>query len=435
MIMVQQSYYKIQGKEINLSLVKYNKDFAQIIDANVINKNILSLYSSINNVITNNWKIVWDLCLLFYFFGNDHLPSSIDIGPELGMEYFLKLHHNVLKKDNIVTIKKSNIKIDINNLLLVLDEMAKKQEQNQCKIILQRYFKISNNLINLFIDKLNLSWNRLLEFLKIYSEKENIESRLLEFGFNQEQIKLINLSENLFIENLDFDDELYNGLILYNKPINVSKDHYQDLYNYITEKTVIDTTNKYSSLNMYDFKDLNEHLSIINNSNYDEQMIYDYLKKLFHLSTSMFGNISEYHTNNITVYSYNYVPSISDIVKWIRKYNIDNEPVKNWIKDINSDNLNTENYFNHMNHYFIITPYIHKFLNITNLSMDNINYNNEQIINIINEFEPIDNLWFNDKQLFSYRKLEPKLFLIKWFETINRLKDKNNSVNNEIIQI
>ena len=433
--MVQQSYYKIQGKEINLSLVKYNKDFAQIIDANVINKNILSLYSSINNVITNNWKIVWDLCLLFYFFGNDHLPSSIDIGPELGMEYFLKLHHNVLKKDNIVTIKKSNIKIDINNLLLVLDEMAKKQEQNQCKIILQRYFKISNNLINLFIDKLNLSWNRLLEFLKIYSEKENIESRLLEFGFNQEQIKLINLSENLFIENLDFDDELYNGLILYNKPINVSKDHYQDLYNYITEKTVIDTTNKYSSLNMYDFKDLNEHLSIINNSNYDEQMIYDYLKKLFHLSTSMFGNISEYHTNNITVYSYNYVPSISDIVKWIRKYNIDNEPVKNWIKDINSDNLNTENYFNHMNHYFIITPYIHKFLNITNLSMDNINYNNEQIINIINEFEPIDNLWFNDKQLFSYRKLEPKLFLIKWFETINRLKDKNNSVNNEIIQI
>ena len=46
--------------------------------------------------------------------------------------------------------------------------------------------------------------------------------------------------ENLkFIEdNLDYYEEEYNGLILYTKPYNVSDDIYQDLYDFITDKSI-----------------------------------------------------------------------------------------------------------------------------------------------------------------------------------------------------
>ncbi len=94
-ILIQQSYYKIINKDINLTVVKYLKNFnligyAQVIEANLLIKNILELYNSTNNIKTNNFKIIWDLCLIFYLFGNDHLPSSVEIGPELGLDFFIK---------------------------------------------------------------------------------------------------------------------------------------------------------------------------------------------------------------------------------------------------------------------------------------------------------------------------------------------------------
>jgi hypothetical protein len=68
MILVQQTYYKIISKDINLSVIKYIKSntkcenlLVQIIDANIIIKNILESYNSLNNIKTVNYKIIWDI--------------------------------------------------------------------------------------------------------------------------------------------------------------------------------------------------------------------------------------------------------------------------------------------------------------------------------------------------------------------------------------
>ena len=146
--MIQQAYYKIINKNINLSLIRYikkiNNDYIQIIDANKLINNILESYNKVNNIKTNNYKIIWDLCYLFYFFGNDHLPSSIEIGPELGLDFFLKTHYKALNNNNIINLKKTYININLENLKLLLITINETNEINKTRIILYRYFKITH---------------------------------------------------------------------------------------------------------------------------------------------------------------------------------------------------------------------------------------------------------------------------------------------------
>ena len=139
-ILVQQTYYKIINKDINFTLVKYiknysnikqvnNSGYAQVLESNLIIKNILELYNNLNGIKTNNYKIIWDLCLIFYLFGNDHLPSSIEIGPELGFEFFIKKHYQSLNNSNIINIKKSHVILDLSNLKCYLEKI---NETNIC---------------------------------------------------------------------------------------------------------------------------------------------------------------------------------------------------------------------------------------------------------------------------------------------------------------
>jgi hypothetical protein len=165
-ILVQQTYYKIVNKDINFTVIKYIKNanqkqsnnlgYAQVLESNLIIKNILDLYNNLNGIKTNNYKIVWDLCLIFYLFGNDHLPSSVEIGPELGLDFFIKKHFQALNKTNIINLKKSYLTLDLSNFKLYLEKINETNKQNTTKIILQRFFKININLVNLFVDKLNL---------------------------------------------------------------------------------------------------------------------------------------------------------------------------------------------------------------------------------------------------------------------------------------
>ena len=112
-ILVQQTYYKIMNKDINLSIIKYAGnspyEYVQLFEANIIIKKLLELYNTVNNIKTNNYKIIWDICLIFLLFGNDHLPASVEIGPEHNMEYFLKKHYQALNKTNIINLKKVHI--------------------------------------------------------------------------------------------------------------------------------------------------------------------------------------------------------------------------------------------------------------------------------------------------------------------------------------
>jgi hypothetical protein len=381
-ILVQQVYYKIINREINLIILKYlknmNNGYVQIIIANNLIKNIIELYNNTNNINTNNYKIIWDLCLLFLLFGNDHLPNILEIGPELGIEYFLKIHWKALNNNNIISIKKKKILMDTNNLLLILNELNIDKEKNITKIILYRYFKINHSFINLITEDLELNFNKLLELLNDYyiynifhlskEEFDNIDEDDIRKKYNYDEIKnnytidtikdIFKLSENkteilfkslnIIQECLDYYEYEYNGLIIYNKLLNITENKYDDIYNIIIDKS-INKLNKSNPI-YYDYIDLETYLKYIDNKNKNE---YEYLKKLYHICITQFGNMSNYISNNITYYSYINAPSIEDLIKFI---NNNNDIILKWNNDIKDENI--DNYINIENHYLLISPYV-----------------------------------------------------------------------------
>ena len=253
-ILVQQVYYNLINKDITFTVVKYLKNYnnvgyAQILDASLIINNLMSY----NSFIKNNIKIIWDLCFIFYLFGNDNLPSSLEIGPELGFDYFLSIHNSVLSNMTIIDIINDKITVDYNNLLLILKKFNEDKKKNITRIILQRYFKINLQLINLFIDDLKLDFYEILEALKyfIYYQRTKLSDEEYEELDEDDLRKTINMTdideniknkliqnETLIIENINYCNTEYIGLILYVKPINIiNNDSYQDLYSYIIDKT------------------------------------------------------------------------------------------------------------------------------------------------------------------------------------------------------
>jgi len=432
-ILVQQTYYKILNVEISLSIIKYIKynnlfNYVQILDANIIIKTILDLYNTINNVKSNNYKIIWDICLIFYLFGNDHLPSSLEIGPELGLLFYLKNHYIALNKSNIVNLKKTLITVDFTKLLLYLEKINETNELNKTKIILQRFFKINLNLVNIFIEKLKLNYLEILDLLKkiiknksnkmTLEEINNLEvcdlryilyhdkNISLEYNLNDEQMKILNEYIDVIEEYIDYYETEYYGLNIYNKQINILQDPYQDLYNYIIDKTAYNILLKYPEY--YDHILLNQHLDIIYNNkiSYNSE---EYLLKLYHLIISQFGNMKNYYSDNLTHYSFLNTPPLKELIFYLKNNFINTNKL-----DMEINNNIITNYFNSINHYFIITPFL-------------LNYDlSEIILNILKEFKIINNLWITTENIntFNYRKINIKLFLNIWSKIISKVNIK-----------
>ena len=429
-ILVQQTYYKIINMDINFSVVKYLKlNNAQMLDANTIIKNIMETYNNINNTKTNNYKIIWDICLLFLFFGNDHLPSSIEIGPELGLEFFLKKHYIALGKNNIINLNKTSISLDLNNLLLLLEKINETKKNNITKIILQRYFKMNNTLISILVDKLDLDFNQIQEYLKEFIifkanqlspvELEKLDScdlrKILKTDVPIHNYKFDNINNTLLEESLDYYNHDYMGLIPYIKPFNITNDPYQDLYNYISDKAIMQLTKQIPYL--YDHFDINYHMTLVKNLSDSNNLLdsNDYLKKIFHLTLSQFGPMKDFHTDNLTFYKYNNVPSLEKLINFIKKIPENVKQTKIWLDEINIDNVKPEKYLNSINHHLLITP----FISISTLP--------DEIKKIASQLNTIDNLWFN-KNDFEYRDIDIKKFFQLWEKAYDK-KITNNIIN------
>jgi hypothetical protein len=442
-IIVQQTYYKIINKDINFCLIKYIKknnsiECAQIIDATMIIKTLLNSYSAINNIKTNNYKIIWDLCLLFYFFGNDHLPSSTDFGPELGLDFLYTTHYKALNNNNIINLKKSFINIDLNNLKILLQKINETRDQNITRIILHRFFKINGQLVNLLVDRFKLNFDGIKEFLKKFIINRGLKLSTNEFNdlddsdmrkkfclnienpeeYNDFSIfNLNNPDKNLLIEsinlienNIDYYEYNFNGLILYYKQINITNDVYQDLYNFMNDKTNTNLNKLYPSY--YEYNDINQHLEEKKSYN-----VNDYLKKIYHLVFSQFGNMKDFHNDNLTYYEYYDFPSISLIIDFINQVKPEINQTKLWLKEIKNENVNS--YLDSSSHYLLISPFILSY-NITN--------------EIYKKIEPIDNLFVNDINDFNYRKININNFLRVWENALNNRVFKENLFN-ELIKI
>jgi hypothetical protein len=204
-----------------------------------------------------------------------------------------------------------------------------------------------------------------------------------------------NIEDNL-LDSLDFANIENIGLFTYVKPYLRTKDNYQDLYNILSDTTICELTNKNSILyepsKDYYLKHLFEE--------YNYKMCYDYIKKIYHLVTSFFGNLTNYYSNNITAYTYNLIPKFEYLIKYLKE----NNDLNKWIKDIDEENIKDNNYFNSVNHHIFITPY---------LTLENIK---DESVKQTTKLLKIKNLWLKDKEIseFEHNKINAKEFLEDW---------------------
>jgi hypothetical protein len=447
-ILVQQNYFNIINKDINLSVIRYNlkNNHLQYIDAKTIINNINKVYKEILHCDNNNKFIIYDLCLIFYFFGNDHLPSSNEIGPELSLEYFLKIHFKIFKNiSNIITISNNQLNFSFINFKLYIQEILKDNEINKTKIILGKYFKIKPIITSFLTDKLILNFDKIILLSKkiLFDDgkknndldDDDLRFKLInkyttiDYPFDINSIKNITKDEcfNIFDKLLDILDildteEQFSGLPLYIKPFYlIENNNYQNLYASFTENIIYDLEKKNPLI--YDYYDINHILKktkIIKTNNDDNIKLY--LKKIYHLVITLFGNMTDYNCNNFTYYKYYDTPSLESICYYLHN-NFDNEIKNNFDTEIKDETVLAENYFNSINHHIIITPYIKDII---------WKFNSPDLIFIINNLN-IDNLWFNHTENFDYKNFNINIFFTQWFNTVIKLKleqSKNIDFNN-----
>ena len=429
-IIVQQNYFNITNKDITLSVIRYNsnlKNSIQYIEANLLIKNIEKIYTK--NISSNlNSFIIYDLCLIFYFFGNDHLPASFEIGPELNLDFFLKSHWNVFKNNSsIVSLVNDKIVLSFENLKLFLSEINNKNKINKTKIIISRFFKVNNMILNFLTDKLELDFQKIILLCKkllfddgkINTDLDHDDIRYklinkyktMDFPFNINSLSQMLYKEGLIIFDkllniLDISDteENFCGLPTYNKPFFfVNDNNYQNLYFSFTENISSELEKKNPLI--YDYNNINSILEneslVINNTDIE----YLYLKKIYHLVTTLFGNMKNYNCNNFTYYKYYDTPSVNSLIIFLEnnKFNFD--------KEISNETVDETLYFNSINHHIIITPYLKDI--VWKFKSDDLNF----LIKNLN----IKNFWFENNENFRYKDFDIDEFLNQWFNSIIKL--------------
>jgi hypothetical protein len=422
LMLVQQTYYFLKRIEINISILKHNSRDDENINyydgPGMINC-IIKLNNEINNTDKFDYRLIYDFCFLLFLFGNDHLPSSLEFGPEIGIDFiFTTLNKN---KTHLINLNDDKIIVNLSSVKNFFQSINKNIKNINAKILIIRNFKLTINLINTLTDsdKLNLDYNSIIELIKnlLYKDaiknKEKLDESDIRFHvlqhhqltwdkYTKNQVELINSISEQLLDNLDYSSLENVGLYSYVKPYLKTNDNYQDLYNILSESTITDLNNKNKNLFEPSFNPTKEDYIKKAEESYNHTMCYDYIKKIYHLSTSFFGNLITYHTNNITTYSYDRVPKIEHIIKYLNE----NEDENKWLKEIGEENIINNNYFNSINHHVFITPY---------LSIDNVK--EATIKHTIQSLE-VKNLWLNknenDKEEFKYNDVDVKEFLTEW---------------------
>ena len=445
-LILQQYNYNFLSKNIELGLYKFyinSFDYCQYFSANKILGYLESYYLETNNLSDkrkNNF--ILDFLFLLNFFGNDFLPSSLEIGPELSFNYLVKSHYNVLKENkkviNCSSDKRLKYYINFDNFKIWIKDISKNSSLS--KIILIRYYKVPYNITFILAEKLNLSLqeirDKILKPFLIYkgSDPEKIlddndirkilyQEHLekngnveIEHPFSEKffpapfQSFLTNLEE-LLDDYLDFSDLENLGLMNNSIKLNLEENMYQNLYNYISKESNISNQENID----FNFK--------IENSK--DSKIEEYLLMLHFIVDNFFNDMEYYKSTNLTRYTYNSIPSILDLVAFIEKSDTEKLREK-FDKRIKSNILDKELYFDSILHHLIITPYLldSNYLN----ALDN----KEMLKLIISNFnEYLQQIWTSG-EIDNFNKLDPKIILKDWNSILvkinfeNRLEYKNN---------
>jgi hypothetical protein len=460
-ILSQQVYFNLIQKNVSLSVIRYyTREFggAQLIDSKKVIKFILKKYNDLNKYNNNNkinYKIILDILTLIYFFGNDNLPSSLEIACEINLEIMLQTHINVFKNNgNIIKIKNNIIKLDIDNLKKWLIEI--KKNKTESIVILNKYFKLPYQLVSFLVKKLDCDIYNVIEkfFIPYYIyegyriievEKKKLfheDIRYINYmkfrrkNLDKIPVNPLNLSsipENLKKKYLDykilidkfidFFDIENNGMPINNRIQLLDENSYQDLYKYISNKSVSISNKKYANY----YKPYPYLINTENINNYPEnlsdELVESYLKNLYYLVNINFNNMSEYSPCNFIHYNYNKVPDLNGIIKFINSNNSFNLYNK-WDNEIINLKVKPEDYFDNLSHHLFITPYLKDseyFSKINHI---------ENIKSLIDMMYHEDNLfWYNinnDKD-FNYRDIDSIKYLKLWKNNLKSLKIDNEN--------
>tara|TARA_B100001093_G_C26853897_1_gene1026439 strand:+ start:404 stop:2599 length:2196 start_codon:yes stop_codon:yes gene_type:complete len=440
-LILQQHNYNYLGKKIELSLFKFyinSFDYCQYFSSNKILNHIENSYIDNNNLSDkrkNNF--VLDFLFLLNFFGNDFLPSSFEIGPELSFNGLIKSHFCALKDNkkviNFKTDSKLKYFIDFKNLKLWLDEISK--NSSMTKIILLRYYKVPYNITFILTEKLNLSLeeikNNLLKPYLIYKgsiyndslddndirkllykefilQNNNttiIENPLTEKFYNQNLLTSVQQLDELLEHYLDYTDIENLGLLDNSIKFDLDENMYQNLYNYISRESNISYSKRIFN---FDYK--------IEESSDDK--IEEYLLMLNFIVDNFFNDMEHYKSTNLTRYTYDKIPSLKDISKFIEKTDCDKLKVK-FDSKIQSNILEKNQYFDSILHHLIITPYLldSNYLNLLD--------NKEMLRQIIFNFTDSLNLIWTNGEEDLFNKVNPKIILRDWNNILLKINHQN----------
>jgi hypothetical protein len=169
LLAVPKVYFNFKRTDINISIIKHNSkddDYIQYFDGQAMVLAINKYYNQISGQANTDYRIIYDFCLLLLFFGNDHLPTSFEIGPELGLDSIFRIYSRT--KRFIINLENDTITVDFNNFSKLLSEFQKHINVNFTKILLNRNFKMPLQVTNLLTDhdKLNMDYHDVLDFIK-----------------------------------------------------------------------------------------------------------------------------------------------------------------------------------------------------------------------------------------------------------------------------
>lgn len=458
-IISQQCYLNIKQKNIYFSVIRYyTKEIksAQLISAKIIIKLLLKKYNEVNkikNIEKINYLNIIDFMILLCFFGNDHLPSSLEIGCEVSLNYYFISHYNVYKNfGNIVYLNNGKLKLNVFYLSKWLEEI--KNSKSLSLIVLNRFYKLPYNLIYFLVDKLKISIDNILEkfLIPFYTYEGYYNIEILKSKLEPEDLRYIyykkyekdnedppinpldvsKLPDNykkqyenirlLLLKFIDFFDIENDGLQINNKIQLIDENSYQDLYKYIYRNSINESQSKYKRFYKpypYPVVKLNEYSNYLENE-YEE----DYIRFLYYYVETFMNDMSDYNPCNFICFKGYHCPSLESLVIFIQKSNV-SKLYKKWDKHIKDNTVKLENYFDSISHHLFITPYlknsdyVDKINNIPKLSL------------ILEELEKEQGcLWFldNESKDFDYKEIDPIRFIKNWKDVIIKVNFNDENI-------
>ena len=363
---------------------------------------------------------------------------------------FYKIPYNIV---SIFTDKMSFKLIDVKNFMeeylifkgyIEIEKKKNKIDENDIRYIKYNEYK-ENIKSKYFVDK-EINEKDLIQKIdeKIIDPLKSNANQ-----YNGGLASFVNQLENLLDEYLDFTDLDNLGLLNSSETLEMESNMYQNLYNYISSKSYLDR-GTYSNFKLLKNESISkDKINIKLNTEIDNELyqinnpeensikidfnlkledcssdqVENYLLMIYYIVKNFFNDMSNYNSTNLSVYKYDNVPSLKNIINFIE--NNDVIEIENKFKSgIDSNILQKDKYFNPILHHLIITPYL---LESNYLDMMN---NRDSLSEIINNFDSVLlNIWNYESYNLDFIKsnkfikdklkyIDPKLILNSWNELI-----------------